>query len=471
MTALPMLTTDGRTIDLPATLVETFQTRLRGALLRPGEAAYETTRRIPNGMIDRRPALIACCAGVADVRACVQFAQDHALLVSVRGGGHGVAGTAVCDGGLMIDLARMQGVRVDPVRQRVRAEGGTTWGALDHETQAFGLAATGGVVRSTGIAGLTLGGGHGFLMRSYGLACDNLLAVDVVTADGRVLTASATEHAALFWGLRGGGGNFGIVTSFLYHLHPVGPLLGGLLIYPLAQAREVLQQYRAVTSTAPDALGTLAALATLPDGTPAVVLLIAYNGPTADGERLLHPLRTFGPPLADQVGPTSYLALQSISEHFNPPGLRNYNRSDYLQGLSDDAIATMVEHFATVPTPQTHVVLEHLGGAVARVAPDATAVAYREAPYNMLTVGIWDDPAADAAHIRWARELWERMQPFSAGGAYINYMGDEGEARVRTAYSPATYARLVDVKNTYDPTNMFRLNQNIKPSTAPVATP
>jgi FAD/FMN-containing dehydrogenase len=421
-------------------------------------------------MIDRRPALIACCTGVADVHAGVQFAQEHALLVSVRGGGHGVTGAAVCDGGVMIDLARMQSVRVDPARQTVRAEGGTTWGTLDHETQAFGLATTGGVVRSTGVAGLTLGGGHGFLMRSYGLACDNVLAMDLVLADGRVLTASATAHAELFWGLRGGGGNFGIVTSFEYHLHPVGPLLAGLLIYPLAQAREVLRRYRELTSTAPDALGTLAALATVPDGTPAGVLLIAHNGRIEDGERLLHPLRTFGPPLADQVGPLSYVALQSISEHFNPPGLRNYNRSDYLQALSDDAIATMVEHFATVPTPQTHIVLEHLGGAVGRIEPDATAIAYRDAPYNMLTVGIWEDPAADAPNIHWARALWERMQPFSAGGAYINYMGEEGEDRVRAAYSPATYARLVALKKTYDLANMFRLNQNIKPTVSPGPT-
>jgi FAD/FMN-containing dehydrogenase len=307
-------------------------------------------------------------------------------------------------------------------------------------------------------------------MRSYGLACDNVLAMDLVLADGRVLTASATAHAELFWGLRGGGGNFGIVTSFEYHLHPVGSLLAGLLIYPLAQAREVLRRYRELTSTAPDALGTLAALATVPDGTPAGVLLIAHNGRIEDGERLLHPLRTFGPPLADQVGPLSYVALQSISEHFNPPGLRNYNRSDYLQALSDDAIATMVEHFATVPTPQTHIVLEHLGGAVGRIEPDATAIAYRDAPYNMLTVGIWEDPAADAPNIHWARALWERMQPFSAGGAYINYMGEEGEDRVRAAYSPATYARLVALKKTYDLANMFRLNQNIKPTVSPGPT-
>jgi FAD/FMN-containing dehydrogenase len=470
MSELHMMTIQGEPMEVKGTAVEALQTQLRGLLLRSGEAGYDAARTIPNGMIDRRPALIACCAGVADVRACVRFAQEHALLVSVRGGGHSVAGAAVCDGGLMIDLARMQGVRVDPVRQTVRAEGGTTWGGLDHETQAFGLATTGGVVRSTGIAGLTLGGGHGFLMRSYGLACDNLLAVDLVTAEGGFLTASANEHADLFWGVRGGGGNFGIVTSFEYQLHPVGPLLGGLLIYPLGQAREVLRQYRELTSTAPDALGTLAALATLPDGTRAVVFLIAYNGRIEDGEQLLRPLRTFGSPLADQVGPMSYIALQSISEHFNPPGLRNYNRSDYLQALSDEAIATMVEQFATVPTPLTHLVIEHLGGAVRRIGPDDTAVAYRDAPYNMLTVAIWEDPAADASTIRWARDLWERMQPFSAGGAYINYMGDEGEDRVRAAYSPAKYARLVGLKNQYDPTNLFRLNQNIKPTVSPSPT-
>jgi FAD/FMN-containing dehydrogenase len=471
MSELHMMTIQGEPTAVKGTAVEALQTQLRGLLLRSGEAGYDAARTIPNGMIDRRPALIACCAGVADVRACVRFAQEHALLVSVRGGGHSVAGAAVCDGGLMIDLARMQGVRVDPVRQTVRAEGGTTWGGLDHETQAFGLATTGGVVRSTGIAGLTLGGGHGFLMRSYGLACDNLLAVDLVTAEGGFLTASATEHADLFWGVRGGGGNFGIVTSFAYQLHPVGPLLAGLLIYPLGQAREVLRQYRELTSTAPDALGTLAALATLPDGTRAVVFLIAYNGRIEDGEQLLRPLRTCGAPLADQVGPMSYRALQSISEHFNPPGLRNYNRSDYLQALSDEAIATMVEQFATVPTPLTHLVIEHLGGAVRRIGPDETAVAYRDAPYNMLTVAIWEDPAADASTIRWARDLWERMQPFSAGGAYINYMGDEGEDRVRAAYSPAKYERLVGLKNRYDPTNMFRLNQNIKPTVSPGPTP
>ena len=470
MNELRMMTIQGEPTEVKGTAVEALQTQLRGPLLRSGEAGYEAARTIPNGMIDRRPALIACCAGVADVRACVRFAQEHALLVSVRGGGHSVAGAAVCDGGLMIDLARMQGVRVDPVRQTVRVEGGMTWGGLDHETQAFGLATTGGVVRSTGIGGLTLGGGHGFLMRSYGLACDNLLAVDLVTADGGFLTASATEHADLFWGVRGGGGNFGIVTSFAYQLHPIGPLLAGLLIYPLGQAREVLKQYRELTSIAPDALGTIAALATLPDGTPAVVIIVAYNGPLEDGARLLQPLRTFGPPLADQVGSMSYIALQSISEHFNPPGRRNYNRSDYLQALSDDAIATMVEHFATVPTPLTHLVIEHLGGAVRRIGPDDTAVAYRDAPYNMLTVAIWEDPAADAPMIRWARDLWERMQPFSAGGAYINYMGDEGEDRVRAAYSPAKYARLVGLKNTYDPTNMFRLNQNIKPTVLPRPT-
>jgi FAD/FMN-containing dehydrogenase len=451
--------------------VQELETDFRGALLRPGDKEYDAARRVWNGMIDRRPALIARCTGVADVLGALRAARAQDLRIAVRGGGHNVAGNAVCDGGIVIDLSPMKGIRVDPAARTVRAQPGLTWGEFDRETQLFGLAVTGGHVSTTGIGGLTLGGGIGWLMRKYGLTCDNLLSADLVTADGQCLTASASQNADLFWGIRGGGGNFGIVTSFEYQLHPVGPLLAGLLIYPLGQAREVLRHYRELTSTAPDALGTIAALATLPDGTPAVVLIVAYNGRIEDGERLLHPLRTFGPPLADQVGPMSYMALQSISEHFNPPGLRNYNRSDYLQALSDDAIATMVEHFATVPTPQTHIVIEHLGGAVRRSGPDDTAVAYREAPYNMLTVGIWEDPVADAQNIRWARALWERMQPFSAGGAYINYMGDEGEDRVRAAYSPAKYERLVGLKNRYDPTNMFRLNQNIKPTVPPGPTP
>ena len=457
-------TTTEAATGLTATAIEQFKGRVRGELLCPGDADYDTARTIHNGMIDRRPALIVRCAGVGDVLKAVTFARTHNLVVAVRGGGHGVSGFAVCDGGVMIDLSRMKSVRVDPVARTARAEGGCTWGDFDHETQAFGLATTGGIARPTGIAGLTLGGGHGFLMRTYGLACDNLLSVDVVTADGQLLTASATAHPDLFWAVRGGGGNFGVVTAFEYQLHAVSQMLGGLLIYPMAHAKDVFRCYRDFTRTAPEALGSLCNLATLPDGTPAAVILLAYTGAVEDGERLLRPLRECAPLLADQVGPLPYIALQSIVEHFNPPGLRNYWKSNYLRDLSDAAIDVLVDHYATVPAPHTHVVIEHLGGAVARVGDEATAVAHREALYNFLIVGTWADVAMDAPVIGWVRELWGALQPFSSGGLYVNYEAEHDVGRVQAAYSPAKYARLAAVKATYDPTNLFRLNQNIPPA-------
>ena len=464
MRELRVTTTQGADTGLEDTVVEAFKASLRGALLRPGDVGYEDTRKIHNGMIDRRPALIACCAGVADVRTGVRFAREHDLLVSVRGGGHGMPGFAVCEGGLMLDLSGMKSVHVDPHHQTVRAEAGVTWGEFDHETQAFGLATTGGVVGSTGIAGLTLGGGHGFLMRRYGLACDNLLSVDVVTADGRWLCASASEHAELFWGLRGGGGNFGVATSFEYRLHPLETMLAGMVIYPIAQAKAFLKLYREVTSTAPDELGSLVALGTLPDGTQAAVLLVGYSGPIADGEKLLRPLREFGPPLADQVSPSPYMALQGISEHFNPRGYRNYLKTNYLRELSDDAIDILVERYASVPAPFSHIVVEHMGGAVSRMDRQATAYNYRDAQYNFLIVGMWADPAQDADGISWVRGLWQALQPFSSGNIYVNYESDVGVDRVQAAYGAAKYDRLVALKNTYDPTNFFRLNANIKPT-------
>jgi hypothetical protein len=464
MRELRVTTMQGADTGLEDTVVEAFKASLRGALLRPGDVGYEDTRKIHNGMIDRRPALIACCAGVADVLTGVRFAREHDLLVSVRGGGHGMPGFAVCEGGLMLDLSGMKSVHVDPHHRTVRAEAGVTWGEFDHETQAFGLATTGGVVGSTGIAGLTLGGGHGFLMRRYGLACDNLLSVDVVTADGRWLCASATEHAELFWGLRGGGGNFGVVPSFEYRLHPLETMLAGMVIYPMAQAKAFLKRYREVTSTAPDELGSLVALGTLPDGTQAAVLLVGYSGPIADGEKLLRPLREFGPPLADQVSPSSYMALQGISEHFNPRGYRNYLKTNYLRELSDDAIDILVERYASVPAPFSHIVVEHMGGAVSRMDRQATAYNYRDAQYNFLIVGMWADPAQDARAIPWVRSLWQALQPFSSGNIYVNYESDVGVDRVQAAYGAAKYDRLVALKNTYDPTNFFRLNANIKPT-------
>src|ERR671932_334646 len=452
-------------LTLDEAAVQDFTASLRGEVLRPTDEGYDEARTIHNGMIDRRPTLIARCAGVADVMTSVQFARDQQLLVSVRCGGHGVPGFSVCDGGLMIDLSPMRGVRVDVARRTVRAEGGATWGDFDHETQAFGLATTGGVARPTGIAGLTLGGGHGFLMRKYGLACDNLLSVDLVTAEGHMLTASADEHADLFWGLRGGGGNFGVATSFEYRLHEVGPVLGGMLIYPLVRAKEILRIYRDVTSAAPDELFMHAILATLPDGTQVAAVLPCYAGPVAEGERLLRPLRVSGLLLDDQLGPMPYVALQSIVENFNPPGMRNYWKSDFLTDLSDDAIDLVVEEYPSVPAPHSHFVIEQMGGAVSRVGEDEMAVSHRDAPYNAIIVGMWSEPAEDERVIGWGGWLWEGLRPFSSGGVFVNYqMGDEGEDRIRAAYGPEKYERLVALKNKYDPTNLFRLNQNITPT-------
>jgi FAD/FMN-containing dehydrogenase len=464
MSELRVTTTLGMETGLEKAVVEAFQGNLRGALLRPGAAGYDDARSIHNGMIDHRPALIARCAGVADVLTGIRFAREHELLLSVRGGGHGMPGFAVCEGGLMLDLSSMTSVHVDPEHRTVRAAAGVTWGAFDHETQAFGLATTGGVVGSTGIAGLTLGGGHGFLMRRYGLACDNLRSADVITADGRWLRANDTEHEELFWGLRGGGGNFGVVTSFEYHLHPLGTMLAGMVIYPLEKAKAFLRLYREVTSTAPDELGSLVALGTLPDGTQAAVLLVGYGGAIVDGEKLLRPLREFGPPLSDQVGPVPYTALQGISEHFNPRGYRNYLKTNYLKALSDDAIDILVERYASVPAPHTHVVVEHMGGAVGRVDPQASAYNYRDAQYNFLIVGMWADPAEDAQGIEWVRTFWQDLQTFSTRNIYVNYESDVGIDRVQAAYGAAKYERLVALKNTYDPTNLFRLNANIKPT-------
>jgi FAD/FMN-containing dehydrogenase len=302
-------------------------------------------------------------------------------------------------------------------------------------------------------------------MRKYGLACDNLLSIDLVTADGHLLTASANEHADLFWGLRGGGGNFGVATSFEYRLHEVGPVLGGMLIYPLSRAKEILRVYREVTSTAPDELTMYAVLATLPDGTQAAAVIGCCTGPVVEGERLLAPLRTSGPLLDDQLGPMPYTALQSIAENFNPPGMRNYWKSDYLTHLSGETIDLLVEEYPSVPAPYTHLIIEHMGGAVSRIGEDEMAISHRDAPYNAVIIGMWANPVEDERTMGWVRRLWEALRPFSSGGVYVNYqMADEGEDRLRTAYGQEKYERLVALKSKYDPTNVFRLNQNIKPT-------
>jgi FAD/FMN-containing dehydrogenase len=466
MTDIRIATADGANTVLEDAAVQALKAGLRGPLLSPGDAGYDETRRVWNGMIDRRPALIARCAGVADVVAAVRFARSHGLLLSVRGGGHNTPGIAVCEGGLMIDLAGMHSVRVDPTRPTARAEGGTTWSGFDRETQVFGLATTGGAISHTGIGGLTLGGGLGWLAGKHGLACDNLLAVDLVTAEGTMLTASAAENPELFWGLRGGGGNFGIATSFEYRLHPVGPLLAGPVLYPFAKAKEALALYSDFATSIPDEVNTVAALMNSPDGDPLAAVVVCYNGAIEAGEKVLRPLRTFGPPLADQVAPTPYCKVQTFFDEAFVRGRRYYFKSNFTRNISDEAIATLVERFATAPSPLSMLYFQQLGKAANRVGATETAFSHRDALCEWGCDAVWLDPAQDAANIRWAREVADAMRPFTTGSDYVNHIGletEEGTDRIKAAFG-ANYDRLVVLKNRYDPTNLFRHNQNIKPT-------
>lgn len=469
MADLKVTTSAGSEAVLQEAALEEFRQSLRGQVLLSGDEGYDEARAIWNGMIDKRPGLIARCAGVSDVINAVNFARANNLLVAVRGGGHNVAGNAVCDGGIMIDLSQMKSVRVDPVNSTARAEPGLTWAEFDRETQAFGLATPGGQISTTGIAGVTLGGGWGWLSRKYGFAVDNLLSADLVTAGGKFLTASATENQDLFWGLRGGGGNFGVVTSFEYRLHPVGPtLLGGMAIYPFEKAKEVLQLYRELTITAPEELAADAALMSSPDGVPVAVIVVCYNGPIEEGERVIKPLREFGPPLVDQIGPMPYAAVQRMIDDPYPTGLQDYWKSNFMREFSDEAIDTIVAHCGNRPSPMCHGLIEfQLGGAVSRVGQKETAFNHRDVAYTFLSIGVTPDPLEAENCVRWARDFWEAMRPFTTEGVYVNYLGqeaDEGVDRVKAAYGPQKYERLVALKNRYDPTNLFRLNQNIKPT-------
>lgn len=444
--------------------IKRFEAALRGYLIRPETASYDTARRVHNAMIDKRPALIVRCAGVSDVVNAVNFARENDLLLAIRGGGHNVAGTAVCDGGIVIDLSELKGIRVDPGQRTVRAEAGVTWGQLDHEAQSFGLGTTGGAVSTTGIAGLTLGGGIGVLMRKHGLACDNLRSADVVTADGSLLTSSASENADLFWAIRGGGGNFGIATSLEFRVHPVGTVLGGLVLHPLDRAKDLLAFYRDVTATAPDELTAYAALVTSPDGVPTSAIFVCYAGPIAAGEAVLRPVREFGPPMADLISPMPYAAIQKTFDPTSPAGLLNYWKSSFLRELSPRVIDAIVAAYASVPSPLTSVVIEHLGGAVSRVGESETAFSNRGAPYSLTAASLWRDAGQSDKNIKWTRRLWEALQPEAEAAAYTNYLGqDEGDERVRAAYG-SNYQRLAALKKKYDPTNLFRTNQNIKPT-------
>src|SRR5208283_1956999 len=400
----------------------------------------------------------------ADVIAAVRFARTHRLLVSVRGGGHNITGNAVCEGGLMIDLSPMKSVRVDPVGRIARAEAGLTWGEYNRETQAFGLASTGGVVSTTGIAGLTLGGGLGWLMGKHGLSCDNLLSADIVTADGQFLTASAEHNPDLFWGLRGGGGNFGVVTSFEYRLHPVGPVLAGMVIHPMSEAKALLRFYRDFSRGCPDEMLGAAALMTSPDGAPVAVIIAAYIGDLAAGEAAVAPLRKFGTPLADTIAPTSYVTLNTLFDAAVPyGGVQRYWKSSFLKDLDDEMLDIMIARSAKFLSPMSMVLFFHMHGAATRVEPDATAFGLRADQWDYDVISQWSDDAEAAGHIKWTRDFWNAVEPFASGEVYVNHLDAEESTRIRAAYRHG-YDRLVALKNKYDPTNLFRLNQNIKPT-------
>lgn len=446
----------------PETLT-TLRAQVRGAVIDPTSANYDTVRRVYNAGVDRRPAAIVRCAGAADVTRAITIAREAALPISIRGGGHNVAGRAVCDDGVMIDLSTLKSIRVDAVRKRVQAEPGVTYKEFDDETQAFGLATTGGTVSATGIAGLTLGGGIGWLMRVHGLACDNLLSADVVTAEGRLVHASRDVNPDLFWGLRGGGGNFGVVTSFEYELHELGPFMGGMLVHPSDRARDLLRFHRDTLETAPDEVMAFAALLCGPDGQPIAVQVPAYFGALEKGERALSAFRKFGPPTADLVEPTSYVKQQQLFDAGMPAGLHNYWTSNFLKTLTDDAIDIVVEGFAKAPTPLCAVILELLGGAVRRVAPDATAFTLREGDYNLAIVGRWVDATDAERTIAWAKELNRQLAPHSLESNYVNYLPEVDPGRVATVYGPERFRRLQALKRKYDPDNVFCMNVNIAP--------
>ncbi|WP_213308122.1 FAD-binding oxidoreductase [Paraburkholderia sacchari] len=441
-------------------------TTFRGQLLFPADAGYEDARRVHNGLVDKRPALIARCFGVADVVAALDLSRRLGVEVAVRGGGHNVAGRATIDGGVVIDLSLMKGIRVDPQRKTVWAQGGVTWGELNRETQLHGLGVTGGVVSSTGIAGLTLGGGIGWLMGKYGLALDNLLMVELVTADGKVLQASKEREPELFWALRGGGGNFGVATGFEYALHPVGPTItGGPIVHPIARARDLLEFFRDRTRALPDEHALFASLTHAPDGSgmPVAAMVTCHCGPLEDAEAAMRPLKQFAEPLLDAVGPMPYTQLNGMLDANYPKGALNYWKSNFLTELSDAAIDTMIDCFARCPTPKGQLLLEHFHGAVARVDVSDTAFPHRREGYNFLVLGQWMQPTDTGACVAWVRDTYEKMRPFFAAGRYVNYLDDdEAGDPVAAAYGP-NYRRLQQIKARYDQTNFFRMNQNIRP--------
>jgi FAD/FMN-containing dehydrogenase len=433
-------------------------------VLTPESSEYDSARAVWNGMIDKRPALIVRCRAASDVIAAIRFAREHTLQVSIRGGGHNVAGLALCDGGLTIDLSQMRAIRINPAARTARVEPGVTWGEIDKETLAFGLATTGGMVSSTGVAGLTLGGGLGWLMASHGLASDNLLSVDIVTADGRLLTASAAEHEDLFWALRGGGGNFGVVTSFEFRLHPInGALTGGMLLYPMDQARDVLRFYGECCRNCVDDLTVHAALLTTPDGHDVAAIIPAWFGKPEDAAAHLDPFRRFGAPIADLIGPLPYSALQRMFDAAVPTGLRRYWKSGYFPAISEHLIDVVLKHAGEKTSPYSLILILHMHGAAVRKAADAAAFGARAEQWDFDIIPQWQSPDEDARHIAWARRFWADAEPFTRG-VYSNHLDtDDGLPRVRAAYG-LNYERLAAIKKKYDPSNFFQINHNILPA-------
>ena len=448
-----------------------FRASLRGELIGSGDAGYDAARKVYNAMIERRPRLIARCADVADVMAAVNFGREQKLLVAIRGGGHNAGGLGVCDDGLVIDLSRMNYVRVDPKKKTVQVGGGALWRDVDHATHAFGLAVPSGIISTTGVAGLTLGGGMGYLTRRYGLTIDNLLAVEMVLADGQFVTASAKENSDLFWAVRGGGGNFGVVTSFLFKGQPVHTVYGGPMLWPLEEAAEMMRWYRSFIVKAPADVYGFFAFLTVPPGPPfpehlhnkkMCGIVWCYTGPMKKAEKIFKAIRKFKSPALDLVGPIPHPALQSLFDGLYPPGMQWYWKADFMRTLSDDAIVEYVKHAATLPTLQSTMHLYPINGAASRVKKSATAWWHRDANWTEVIVGVDPDPAKKDEISAWAKQYWSALHPYSSGGAYVNFMMEEGEERIRATYG-GNYKRLAKIKKRYDPGNLFRVNQNIRP--------
>ena len=454
--------------------IESLRERARGEVFEPGAPGYDEARKVYNAMHDLRPRAVVRCADAADVIATVETARDEGLDLAVRGGSHSVPGFCTVDDGLVVDLSGMRNVQVDPANRVARAGGGAVWGDFDHATHAFGLSTTGGVISTTGVGGLTLGGGIGYLARKHGLSCDNLIAADVVTADGRLLRATEDEHADLFWALRGGGGNFGVVTSLEFRLHPVDQIVGGPIFFELDAAADVMDFYRQYIAQAPEELGAFFAFHIAPPlpfipedrhGDNLCAVVTCWTGPEGDAAAVLKPLRDAGPVVAEHVGPMPYPALNSAFDALEPPGLYHYWKADFVKELTDEAIPLHVEHGSQVPTVHSLMHLYPIDGAVQRVRPDETAFAYRDVNFACVIAGVWPDPADTEANTKWARDYWSAIHPYSGtDGAYVNFMGTDDQNRVKENYG-SNYARLSEVKATYDPGNLFHLNQNIAPAT------